>query len=139
MNDKVSIPITDFSGKSAGECAQVIADAITGKGKPMVTEADVDKWGYHYSDKAIEMLKEYEKKNSCKHVDYVFEIFARYRGDSKYEVFHELCEFDYDDHLCWETDWFEGQQDIIYNRFAPADDIYDFYFKHVGDNKGADL
>lgn len=136
MKKEFNISIAEFSGKPMRDFLIGCRDALKETGESLVTEEDNERWEYlkHYSDKAIEMLKEYEEKNSCKHIDYVFEIFARYEGEKEYTVFHEPCEFDYDDQLCWQTDWFEGQQDIIYNRLAPADDIYEFYFKHVGDN-----
>jgi hypothetical protein len=41
-----------------------------------------------------------------------------------------LCEFDFDENLTWENDWWEGEDDVIYKRVVALEDILDYYFEN---------
>lgn len=90
---------------------------------------------YYHSEEAIKMLEEYEERNDCKFVNYVFEIQYKRESEKEYRTTYELCEFDVDDNLTWDSDWNEGETDVIFKRVVPLELMCEYYFEHTSPDK----
>ena len=77
------------------------------------------------------MIQELIKKSGGhRYINYVFEIWYKYSHERNYTVSYELCEFDFDENLTWENDWWEGQQEVMFKRVVALEDILDYYFEN---------
>lgn len=103
-----------------------------------VKPLDPGRWSLHYSDEVIKMIEERRKKTNKYVVDYIVEVWYKYKCEHEYTKSYELFSYSFDDTSEWENDWFEGQEDIIYKRVVELDTILEYYFDHVKeeDNNG---
>jgi len=82
------------------------------------------------------MIQELIKKSGgYRCTDYVFEIWYKYSHERDFTVSYELCEFDFDENLTWENDWWEGQQEVMFKRVVALEDILDYYFENHKESK----
>lgn len=79
----------------------------------------------------VTMINELIKKSGgYRYINYVFEIWYKHSHERNYTVSYELCEFDFDENLTWENDWWEGEDDVIYKRVVALEDILNYYFEN---------
>ena len=77
------------------------------------------------------MIEERREKTNKYVVDYIVEVWYKYKREHEYTKSYELFSYSFDDTSEWENDWFEGQEDIIYKRVVELDTILEYYFDHV--------
>ena len=111
------------------ELAKLITDNI--KNRIAQTNANNEPLPDLYkSDEALNMIHAYEMEhNEGYSFYYVFEIKLKYDHETKYDIIHEICEYD-DGDIIWETDWNEGQTDVQFLRVVSIDTLIDNYFKN---------
>ena len=82
-----------------------------------------------YARYMVEKLIDYEKFN---HGEYVFEVLHKRNGESEFTVSYEIYDYNCDD---WCSDWYVGENEVIFKRFAPLDSILEYYFTNKSTTK----
>lgn len=83
---------------------------------------------------ASDMILKHLEENKYYHSDYVFEVLYKRDFETEFTKAYELCEFYYDGEmqdwdLYWHTDWYIGENEVIFNKVVPLSEILDFYFE----------
>lgn len=88
---------------------------------------------------ATQILDEFIKKQRFYHSDYVFEVSYRRKGETDFTKSYELCDYipgSSGGSLDWHTDWYIGQDEIVFGRVVPLYDIINSYFEALDREDG---
>ena len=87
---------------------------------------------YEINRYAADMIEELVEKTGHYHKDYVFEVLYKRDFETDFTKSYELGEYlgNKDDwELYWYGDWWIGQNEVIFSKLVPLDDILNCYFE----------